>query len=196
LLGKGFFAWNLIQPWLLSNQLENFREKIYSTGGSAAGISLDFSSPLAFASTYLYSLVTAMFGPFLWQVAGATQAIALPEALLMCGLIPLWVSLLISLVRDRKERRVRGETGRAKSSQGSAMLLIFSVLLIAMVALFSDNIGVNTRLRLLPWSAFFVVAALKIRPIRLRARSRRSSPRRLAAADLRACAERGEMPRA
>lgn len=161
-MGLGFFAWNFIQPWTDAEKLESFRQGVYSTGGSAAGVQISYANPAAFLATYAYSFATAMFGPFPWQISGAGQAIALLETVMIWPLIPTWLRGVRRLFR-----------GRAKRRRFEVVLLIFSVVLLAMIALFSDNIGANTRLRLLPWCAFFLYASLYLKPIRFRARHRR-----------------------
>lgn len=151
-LGMGFFAKDMIAPRFNTEYLTSFRTEQYSTGGSAAGIQIDYSGPAAFLRSYGYSFATAMFGPFPWQVSSPIHAIALPEAAMMWLLAPLWLKGVFFLAG-----------GRLRSD---ALLLIFSLLLIASIALFSDNIGANTRLRLLPWSAFLIYASLRLPGVR------------------------------
>lgn len=145
---RGLFGLGMIGQWLDPARIAGFRASTYSIGGSAAGIEIDFSHPLAFLTSYGYSFATAMFGPFPWQLASAVQWIALPEALGLWLLSPIWVWGIITLIRGRL-----GEDG---------LLLLFSLVLIGAVALFSDNIGANTRLRLLPWGAFLLFAASRM----------------------------------
>ncbi|RYG75217.1 hypothetical protein EON80_01380 [bacterium] len=152
-VGQGLFGWSQIQPWLDTQRLESFREVVYSTGGSAADIRLDFSNPLSFLLTYPYSFATVMFGPFPWQLRSAGQAIALVEAIAIWGLIGVWIRGFIEIWRGRPGGEHQGY---------ASLLMLFSVLLLGSVALFSDNIGANTRLRLLPWCAFFVFAAVRM----------------------------------
>lgn len=158
-LGWGVFGWNFVAPRLSVQTLTTFRETTYSVGGSAADNKVDYSNPLTFLATYSYSLVTAMFGPFPWQVRSTGQAIALPEAAAMWILIPFWLASLWQLARG-------GKIGLFDRRQ--ALLLLFSLLLIGAIALFSDNIGANTRLRLLPWNAFLILAALFLSRKRIR----------------------------
>lgn len=152
-VGQGPFGWYQIQPWLDTERLESFREVVYSTGGSAAGVQVDYSSGLGFLMTYPYSLATAMFGPLPWQVRSASVAVALPEAMVLWALIGVWARGFMEIWR--------GRPGRVKGGY-TALPMLFSVVLIASVALFSDNIGANTRLRLLPWCAFLVFAAVRL----------------------------------
>ncbi|HEX8463114.1 MAG TPA: hypothetical protein VF627_00720, partial [Abditibacterium sp.] len=151
-LGQGLFGWNQIQPWLDTERLESFREVVYSTGGSAANVQVDYSSPLGFLLSYPYSFATAMFGPFPWQWRGGASLAAVPEVLVIWPLLGLWGRGLVEIWRGR---------GRAQTDY-SVLLMLFSVILIAAVALFSDNIGANTRLRLLPWCAFLIFAAVRL----------------------------------
>ncbi len=145
---QGFFGLSIVSYWLDPARITAFRTTTYSIGGSAAGIALDFSNPVAFVLSYGYSFATAMFGPFPWQLSSLVQVIAFPEAVALWLLFPVWLGGVVHLVRSRW----RDET----------LLLLFSLVLIGAVALFSDNIGANTRLRLLPWSAFLIYAAAKM----------------------------------
>lgn len=155
-LGFGPFAWKVAQPWLNAENIANFRTTRYSVGGSAAGNQIDFTSPIGFVTSYPASLATAMFGPFPWQLSSLGQAIALVEALGIWLFIPLW---LRGVLREGR--------GRLSKWRNDGLLLVFSLVLIGMVALFSDNIGANTRLRLLPWSAFLLYVALRLPSVRL-----------------------------
>lgn len=145
LLGLDWFAVDYIRPLLNIRQVVEFRETVYSTGGGAANISLDRSNPVLFVLTYGYSFITAFFGPLPWQIKSLVQLVALPEALFMWLLSPLFVLGIWSLAKGREKEN---------------FLLVFSLFLVGAVALFSDNIGANTRLRLLPWSVFFIYAAV------------------------------------
>ena len=158
-VGWGVFGSAYLTRMLNPAFLTSFREGTYSIGGSAAGIRLDFSNPFALLTSYSYSFATAMFGPFPWQLGSAVQLVALPEALVLWALFPLWALGLWRLVRGRL-----GD---------EALLLIFSLVLIGAVALFSDNIGANTRLRMLPWAAFFIFVSLSLPPFTLPGRQGR-----------------------
>ncbi len=154
LLGKGWFGLSLLQGVAVNaDTVAQFRQSAYSVGGSSAGITINYSNPVSFLLTYSYSFATAMFGPFPWQIKAMGQAIALPEAMGMWLLFPLW----LRGVRDLRRRVKPREEARREVA-----LLIFSLVLIGVIAIFSDNIGANTRLRLLPWGAFLLYASLKM----------------------------------
>jgi len=153
-LGWGFFGFNIVAPLAATENLSTFRQQGYSSGGSSAGITISYSNPIAFATTFSYSFATAMFGPFPWQIRAAAQAVALPEAIGIWFLFSLW----LRGVRDLFRRKVKGD----KNSSRDLVLLGFSLILTGIVAIFSDNIGANTRLRLLPWSAFLIFAAIRL----------------------------------
>ncbi len=157
LLGKGLFASGQFIRLFSPDELLSFRRIAYSSGGSSASITLDFHSPISFVLTYGYSLLTVMIGPFPWQVHAMVQAVALPEAVFVWFLFPLWVRGLWDVIKRRG-----GE---------ERFLVIFATALCGAIALFSDNIGANTRLRLLPWCAFFVYAALRLAQERAVSRS-------------------------
>ncbi|SDG20242.1 hypothetical protein SAMN04244560_01947 [Thermoanaerobacter thermohydrosulfuricus] len=96
--------------------------------------------------TYAYSFITAMFGPLPWQIKSFIVAIGLLDAIWIWLLIPQWIKGIKKLLKRREV-----EIGE--------LVFLFSLVLIAAIALFSDNIGANTRLRMLAWDAFFIYAA-------------------------------------
>lgn len=143
--GYGIFGLSYIKPLLSLERLIAFRERAYSIGGSSVGIDLDLSNPVSFAGSYLYSYLTVLLGPFPWQIKSTVHLFALPEAMFFWVLFPLWIKLLISLFRGRM--------------QYEGFLLLFSLLMIAGVAIFSDNVGANTRLRLLPIAVLLILSS-------------------------------------
>lgn len=159
LAGRGLFGIQYIAPLLDAERIMTMRQDIYSAGGSSAGITLNYSNPVAFAATYSYSFATAMFGPFPWQIRAMGQAVALPEAVVIWTLFPIWWAGARSSLR----RAERGPLTRAeRQASRDLLLMILCLVLCGMIAIFSDNIGANTRLRLLPWSAFLVFASLRL----------------------------------
>jgi hypothetical protein len=151
--GLGFFASDYIGPWLDLEKVSDFRKNVYSTGASAADITLDYSTPITFIQTYGFSVLTAMFGPFPWQVRSAIQIIALPEALF--AIILSIVLLFSGRSRSQSSQNIEGKNT-------PYVLLIFSIVLIGLIGLFSDSIGGNTRLRILSWNIFFAFSSLVI----------------------------------
>ncbi|MBT9173923.1 MAG: hypothetical protein DDT21_02330 [Syntrophomonadaceae bacterium] len=146
LAGWGPFAWRYVVSAVTPAAVESFREEVYAIGGSAIGVTVDFTSIHGFLWTYAYSFLTAMFGPFVWQVRSPVVAIGLVESVPLLLLAPVWGKGIWRLLRRRS-----GEAG---------FLLFFSLLLIGAIALFSANIGANVRLRLLPWIVFLIYAAV------------------------------------
>jgi hypothetical protein len=140
MLGLGVFGSSYISRLSNTKTLTTFRQEAYSTGGSSVGIQIDYSNPVSFLLTFPMSFLTAMFGPFLWQVRSAVQAIALPEAMFMLFLIPYL-------------RNPFRNTGL------STLVFLVAITSLVVVAVYSDNIGANTRLRLLPWSMIFIYVA-------------------------------------
>ena len=146
-LGLGFFAADYVLPWLDWQKLSEFREVSYSSGASAADITLDYSNPILFSLTYGISYLTALLGPFPWQVKSLFQSVALPEALFMTGLMAYLCYLRIFKLLP-------------VSLSAIDLLLISSLLLLGMIALFSDSTGGNTRLRIFSWHSLFLYASL------------------------------------
>ena len=147
--GKGLFAMNYVLPLLNPATASHFRETAYSLGGSAIGIKIDYGSPLGFVLTYGYSLVTLLIGPFVWQIRSFGQIVALPEAVVM--------AVLLFVICGRALR------GRLRNRH--AAVLVFPALALAMImAVFADNVGTNTRLRILPWTLMVIVFATSSTP--------------------------------
>ncbi|ADL68453.1 conserved hypothetical protein [Thermoanaerobacterium thermosaccharolyticum DSM 571] len=146
IFGYGIFGLNFINNILNPKKLSTIRDTVYSIGGSAAGIKIDFSSIYGFIFTYGYSFITAMFGPLPWQIENLTIAIGLIDAIIVWVLIPKFIKGVKNIF-DRRNITIK------------ELVFLFSFILIAAIALFSDNIGANTRLRMLAWDAFFIYAA-------------------------------------
>lgn len=144
--GFGFMGINFLRYWN-PDTISAFRESTYSIGGAAAGIQIDFTSPIKFLLTYSYSLITVIFGPLPWQFRSATHLIALPEAIILWCSIPIIIRQLTCLKKNRPEN----------------LLLVFCFCLAGIVALFSDNIGANTRLRMGVIIPLIVYMSLKIK---------------------------------
>lgn len=146
--GQGWFGYLYIKEYASLEVVENIRKTAYSHGGSAIGIVFSRKNPLHLLVSYLYSLLTVALGPFPWQGKSMNILLALPEAFLMWLLLPAWVRGIKTIFTRR-----RGEEN---------LLLLESLSLMGTIALFSDNIGADTRLRLLPWSIFFIFASFVI----------------------------------
>jgi len=148
LAGFGPFAWQYIANFINPQTVATFREDVYTIGGSAIAVTVDFSSLTGFLLTYPYSFFSAMFGPLFWQVRSQVIAIGLLESLPVLFLLPIWIQGIWRLLRRQEGR--------------GGFLLFFSLALIGAIALFSGNLGANLRLRLLPWSAFLIFAAVQL----------------------------------
>jgi len=145
-LGLGPFALSYLSPLLNPEQISEFRTEVYGIGGSSLGVSLEPSNPLAFILGWLYSVVTVLLGPFPWQVKSPVTALALGEASLMWILLLRAKPSLRSLLRPSLEE----------------LPLVSALVLAGVIGLFSDNVGANTRLRLLAWSLMFVYIAARV----------------------------------
>ncbi len=146
-LGRGLFASDYWLSFTDPQNLSEFRGNSYSSGAAAAGITLDYSNPITFSLTYGYSYLTALIGPFPWQVKSLLQSVALPEALFMTITILLLLRSQLFKSLDFKFKEAN-------------LLLIFGLVLIGIFSLFSDNVGANTRLRLLAWNSLLLYVSL------------------------------------
>jgi hypothetical protein len=138
-LGYGPFGSKILTAG--PGDMEQFRKENYSSQQSSLGIDLDPSSPM-FVPDYAYSIVTVMLGPLPWQIKNANVLIALPEAIFFWFTIPfLWQSI----------RRRAGSQGETFSFP-----LVSAVSLLVVLAFIGDNLGADTRLRLLVWNMLFI----------------------------------------
>lgn len=149
-VGLGPFALRYIVPLLDPEWLAQFRSEVYSTGGSSLGVKLDLRDPGGFILGYAYSFITALLGPLPWQVHSATALLALPEA------VVFWV-FVVPLVAGMRDLILRRSQVEARH-----FLLFFGIALTAAVALFSDNVGANTRLRMLSWISLVVFGSTQL----------------------------------
>lgn len=99
LAGYGFFGFSYILSSLAS--LIEFREKVYSIGGSSVGIHFNLDNPISFIGAYFYSYITVLLGPLPWQIKSAVHFLALPEAVFFWILFPLWLKLTFTFLRGR-----------------------------------------------------------------------------------------------
>ena len=140
-LGYGFLGIRATRKLLDPEFISHFRESQYSIGGSAAQVESDFSSPQAFAGYYSRSFVNVLLGPLPWQIRETRHLFSLIEV------IPWYFCVFLIL---------RGAT-RASVLKASAPALIYGIGLIGCIALFSDNLGANTGLRM---SSFLALVCL------------------------------------
>lgn len=145
--GQGIFGFEHIAPTLNTEEIARQRENAYSTGGSSTGISIDYSNPINFIFTYGQSYINAMLGPLPWQMKSLVTLITLPEV------IGMWI-LYFQLWQSWSGRTIKNKNNE------EILLLITCLIQVGIFALFSDNIGANTRLRLLPWISFFIYASI------------------------------------
>lgn len=146
LLGWGPFGWKYLSPLLSPERLARFRAEVYGIGGSSLGIELDPTHPFRFLLGWLYSSATVFLGPFPWQVDGLMEAIAFLEVIYIWPLVAVWLLGLRHL----------------RNPGPPELLLLFALILGFGIGIFSDNLGANTRLRLLVWGALIIYAAVRL----------------------------------
>jgi len=159
-LGLGFLGIAQGRAFLQSEFLVSFRETAYSIGGSSIGISMDYSHPLSFLKAFFLSFLYLILAPFPWQIRSTEWALAAAETLAWYALLPLVLKGSVIAISKPLHRP----------------LLIFALGLLIAIALFSDNIGANTRLRMLPFICLSILAVCALRPLRL---GERNFPRRV-----------------
>jgi hypothetical protein len=159
--GYGYMGIKTLRSYLSPSEVANFREKIYvsqesseislegkapgyvsqesseifSRGkGSSFSATADFHNPVSFLINYMKTYVYTLFGPFPWQIRLKRQLFALAEVL-------PWYIIFIFIVRGLiKSIREDGAP--------TVFLLIFSFLVLGVLALFTPNFGIITRIRM------------------------------------------------
>lgn len=147
IFGYGFFGSSIFNQLLNPNFISSFREANYSIGGSSTGIKIDFTNPIGFTTTYIPSVIYVLLGPLPWQIAKLSQLPALFEMIIFYPIIFLALKSFLN----------------PKTMKISAPLLFFGLGLIMAIALFSDNLGANTRLRMTAYMAFACLAPLAMK---------------------------------
>lgn len=144
--GHGLFGMQYLLKHASLEVISEIRHELYSHGGSAVGISFAQRNIMFILGGYACSFLTAAFGPLPWQLKNFNVLFALPEAMMMWLFISLWLKSL------------KGTFSRRPGAE--KLLVYFSWILLGIIALFSDNIGADVRLRLLPWSSFLIFAGV------------------------------------
>jgi len=144
-LGYGFLGINQIKNLMSPESIASFRETGYSHGESATHIEADFNGPLSFLKYYIPSFLNALFAPFPWQMRSFTYIFSFIE------IIPWYFIFFFAL---------KGFKNNFHFNKRILPLFIFGFGLIAAVALFSDNLGANMRLRMAAFFSFGCLAPL------------------------------------
>jgi hypothetical protein len=145
-LGVGFFSAQVLKT-LNPEFLAVLREADYSWGGGAIGVRIDFFNPFGFLQTYIVSLIYLLFAPFPWYaMRGPQWMMAVIETL-------VWYSIFPFVFKGA----IKG-IGKPKV----CMLVVFGLGMLATIALFADNVGAITRLRMLPFILFIIVSASEL----------------------------------
>lgn len=147
--GFGLLGISGLSRWLDLDWLAAWREEVYSIGGSSLGIQLRGSDQIGLLAGWVYSFISVLFGPLPWQLTSPIVALGVIDAL------PVWVLGVVSV------RYIPGVIARfiRINLEPSDFVLIFALVLGLGIALFSDNIGANIRLRLPVYSALYVYAS-------------------------------------
>jgi hypothetical protein len=160
--GLGLFASDLISPWFDGDKLTEFRESAYADASSSVDISIDYSNPVSFLFTFSISFATVILGPFPWQIRSIAHLIAFPEALILLSTL-IWMNVFSSATNSQ-----------ARSKSSVELLPLFACLVSAgFIALFSDNIGATSRIRILAWDFLFIYISVVLASYRSSRRSKR-----------------------
>jgi hypothetical protein len=127
-------------------QLQLTRRDQAALGQSAFGQEYDVSTPAGAIRALPVGLVYLLFAPFPWAIAGARQALVLPEMLVWYGLMPAFVAGLAYGVR--------------KQLGDVLPILVFAVSLMLAYALMQGNVGTAYRQRTQVTMFFFLFMGL------------------------------------
>ena len=147
--GYGYYGIYTIEKYLNPQTITYYRETAYVPPvqsspteaqppppggmGSSLVVKLEFDNPLKFVGNYLKSFVYVLLGPLPWQMKYPRHFLALFET------IP-WYILLFFIIK--------GIVASIKSYRTAIPLIIFSLGVFVILALFLNNFGVVTRIRI------------------------------------------------
>ena len=109
------------------------------------GISFNYSNPFSFITSYLYSFISNVFGPFPWQLSS--------PASLLVFLLETPVFIYIS-IKCWSLRKYFGEYGWLVFFQALSWFLLISFS--------NDNIGTSARLRVIGWNCIFILYSIAL----------------------------------
>jgi len=147
--GYGYYGIYTIEKYLNPQTISYYRETAYVPPvqsspteaqppppggmGSSLVVKLEFDNPLKFVGNYLKSFVYVLLGPLPWQMKYPRHFLALFET------IP-WYFLLFFIIK--------GIVASIKSYRTAIPLIIFSLGVFVILALFLNNFGIVTRIRI------------------------------------------------
>ncbi len=148
--GRGIFGYKWISHVMQLERIIEHREKYYSyTTQTSAVINVRYDSEKIISSNnlfgYAYSAISAMLGPFPWQMRRSAHWLALLET------IP-WYFVLYFFWK--------GFLHSIKSDRIALPFVLFAILLFSGIALISDNLGADMRWRMPGFFALFIVASI------------------------------------
>ncbi len=164
-VGFGPLSLSALSRWLDPEWLADWRANVYGIGRSSLGIWLTPGDPVGFLMGWAYSFISILLGPLPWQVSSSTVAIGLLDS------FAAWVTMAVLL----GQLPPFGSRLLKLKLQPGDLVFLFALILAGGIALFSDNLGANIRLRLPVLSALYVYVSPMLRGIiqvpRLRSRS-------------------------
>jgi hypothetical protein len=117
------------------------------SGGSSAGLSLNYSSPVSFLVSYAINTVYVVVSPLPWQVSKPQHALGLLESIPLIVFFPMLLAGFADIFRRR--------------AHPASLLVAIAVFQVLAFGLLSDNAGSNARLRIMACALFIVYAAVK-----------------------------------
>ena len=147
----GYWGNNLFRQYLNQKTISYYRQTAYApdtsktdtsktdtsktdTSGSTFDIDTNFSNPVAFIKGYAISFIYAVLSPFPWQIKYKRQLFSLIE------IIP-WYILLFFITKGIIKNIKR-------YYKVFSPLMLFSLIILGNIALFINNFGIITRIRI------------------------------------------------
>lgn len=161
-VGQQYFGINIIKQYLTPQTITYYREVVYApanevkiyqdnqnqssnqkeadederpTGNeSSVTIKTGLENPTTFLKNTSWSFISALLGPFPWQIKKATQLLILPEAI-------AWYFALFFIIK-----------GIVKNFRQKYKIIlpitVFSIIVFGVLSIFLNNYGITTRIRI------------------------------------------------
>ncbi len=147
--GHGYFGNKIVAELLNPGKITYYREVVYNTdpstngAGSSVVVKTGLENPFTFAANTGLAFVYVVLGPFPWQIRYLRQLFVVPEMI-------AWYAALFFMIKGM---------ARNVKNQYKVMLpiIVFSIILCMVIAIYSSNFGIITRVRM---SAFLALLCL------------------------------------
>ena len=170
--GQGYYGINSMEMYLNSKMVNFYRQVAYDPAQNTVSIptvststvpvrsvvvlpGFDSSFPIeGGVSGYAKSFIYTLLGPFPWQIKNLRQSLALSET------IPWYFILRILIFEMVKYTKGNGIIKTVDHYRLAIPLFLFSIIMLMVIAIFINNFGIITRIRMPGFIAILCIAAL------------------------------------